>query len=340
MDHTASGPTRRWRPPAGHRPTPGQGHAAGHRRAAGHRLVVALGAAALALVCAVAGPAGRASADPIGRCGEHSGVLVAVDFAPWGGPVTRGCDAATTTGLAALGAAGFAITGVAAYGDAFVCRIDDLPGSAQESCETTPPADAYWSFWYADADQSAWHYSAQGASTFVPAPGSVEAWVFGATDTAGTDGAPVFTPAAVRGRPAAPAPTTTVPTTTVPATTVPATTAPPTTTPATTTAPPNTTGRPAVGTGPSPATVPAATTTTVVAGVGTSTVPTGAAPAATTDPAASSTPPTTAVHIVDAAGSAPGHGSGSAAGAVAAGVLVTVLGAAGVVAARRRRGPP
>jgi hypothetical protein len=30
------------------------------------------------------------------------------------------------------------------YGEAILCRLNNLPGDEAESCETMPPAEAYW----------------------------------------------------------------------------------------------------------------------------------------------------------------------------------------------------
>jgi hypothetical protein len=231
--------------------------------------------------------AGLAAADPLSACSTTAGVVVAVNFSTWGGDVERGCDATATTGLDALEAAGFAPVGVAEFGLAAICQLTDpatnppIAQPAGTSCASMPPASAYWSLWYAEAGTDTWSYSQQGAMSYRPQPGSVEAWTFGATDIAGTTGQPPFPPSAVLatniGPPVAP---TTVPTTpataaptlapvvppsrTIPAatTTLPApppvvpTTAAPEPLPASTTSPPST----------SPSTVkPAPTTSTSLA---------------------------------------------------------------------------
>ncbi len=133
-----------------------------------------------------------AAADPGGSCTSSAGVLVAVDFARWGGDVRVGCDANPTTGYEALHAAGFTSTGTVHDGPAFVCRIDGYPTQAQDACSRTPPASAYWSYWHAGAGQNSWSYSTQGAMSYHPKPGSIDAWEFGAGN------APSFTPAEVR----------------------------------------------------------------------------------------------------------------------------------------------
>lgn len=142
----------------------------------------------------VAGPAGTSAADPLTECTTTTGVIVAVDLAPWGQDIQRGCAGtvtASTTGYQALVAAGFTPAGDEQDGPAFVCRIDGDPTVAQDPCVTTPPATAYWSFWYAPAGQDSWTYSQFGAMSFHPTAGSVNAWSFGAGSR------PSFPPSAV-----------------------------------------------------------------------------------------------------------------------------------------------
>lgn len=148
--------------------------------------------AAVAAVAAVAGlgwcgglgpllPAAPAGADPAANC--SGGVIVAADFSPWGGNINSVCDATPpTTAADALVDAKFDPNGVAGYGLAFICQIAGDP--PDDSCATTPPADAYWAFWYADAGHNTWTYSQSGAMSLEPAPGSVEAWVFGGSSGA------------------------------------------------------------------------------------------------------------------------------------------------------------
>jgi hypothetical protein len=287
--------------------------------------------------------AAAAGADPIGNCSATVGVIVAVDFGYWGGDIERGCDATLTTGYAALHEAGFTTAGDAQDGAGFVCRIDDKPTPAQDPCTTTPPADAYWSYWHADAGQDTWTYSEVGAMSYHPPPGSVDAWTFGSTDIDGTDGQPTFPPSAVRA-----AGTSTTSTTTV---TTPTTT--PTPTPATT--PPATTssslpGPSTSGTAAAPPSSARSSSSSIVggggAGAGRGTVPpTAARPTTTT-----SLPPdrdgTTRVadgrrtpKIVDALPVATDRRSAGSPVPliVGAAVVVALAGAAGLAARRRRR---
>lgn len=152
------------------------------------------------------GPASPAVADPIDACTPTKGAVVAVDFADWGGGIVRGCDTTPTTGYDLLHEAGFSTEGTEHDGPAFICRLGHAdfdsgtpyPTPADEACQLTPPATAYWSYWLAPAGQDFWTYSPLGAMSNKPKPGSVEAWVFGPTDVGGTEGGPAFTPDEVR----------------------------------------------------------------------------------------------------------------------------------------------
>lgn len=149
-----------------------------------------------------------AAADPIADCSTTTGVIVVVDFSYWGGDAQRGCAADPVTGYDALQEAGFTTAGDEHDGPAFICRIDDEPPPSEDPCVDTPPPSAYWSYWHADQGQTSWTYSQQGAMSYEPPPGSVEAWEFGAGDP------PAFPPSAVMATNVGPtASTTTVPTT-------------------------------------------------------------------------------------------------------------------------------
>ncbi|MEV0392077.1 hypothetical protein [Polymorphospora rubra] len=125
----------------------------------------------------IAEPAPRAAY--AAACTGTTGVTVVVDFTALGGSIEVRCAPGDpATGLAALQGAGFAVTGTARWGLAFICRLDGLPTAATEPCVNTPPASAYWSYWHAPAGGS-WSYSTLGATSYNPAPGTVEGWSFG-----------------------------------------------------------------------------------------------------------------------------------------------------------------
>ncbi|MET9600534.1 hypothetical protein [Streptomyces sp. NPDC006459] len=293
------------------------------------RTAAALGLT-VAACAATAAPAGAAP-QPMGQCTTSSGVVLAVDFSRWGGPVYRSCGTTPTTGYELLNQGGWATTGTGHDGPAFICRIGysghqggkQYPTPQQDDCVLTPPASAYWSYWHADPGRNTWEYSQLGAMLYKPKPGSVDLWIFGGTNIEGTEGKPTVTPDQLRAKNTRP--------TGGPAPQDTRTAAP---------LPPN------VNTGPRPENPP----------------PAGQAPAATSPPVASPTPtpsdsappspsptptPTSAAaaaapgpgpQVVEAAPAADAeHDAGSYLPAVATGALVLLIGAAAVHAAKRRR---
>ena len=165
-------------------------------------------------VVGTGGPA-FASAEPVGDCTTTAGVIVAVDFAHWGGPVLRACGSTPTTAYTLLNQGGWHTSGDEHDGPAFVCRIGyagyqggtQYPTAAQEACVLTPPSTAYWAFWYAGPGQDGWTYSPTGAMGTNPVPGSVELWTFGGTTSGGTSGSavPSASPGSLRATNASPA---------------------------------------------------------------------------------------------------------------------------------------
>ncbi len=118
------------------------------------------------------GPA--ASPAQAANCPSSSGVTVIVDLTAFGLGVKRGCASGDpATGLAALTGAGFSFTFVPGQ-PGFICQIKAKPNPCNGA-----PATAYWSYWHAPRGGS-WTYSALGASSYNPAPRSVEGWAFGA----------------------------------------------------------------------------------------------------------------------------------------------------------------
>ena len=292
-------------------------------------VLVALG---ISGVGTVVGPTAPAAADAIGSCSATTGVIVAVDFSPWGGNVERGCDAALTTGLDAVHAAGFVTAGDVHDGPAFVCRINSQPPPAAEPCVNTPPATSYWSYWHANAGQNAWSYSQVGAATYRPLPGSVDAWTFGSTAQGGSAGEPSFPPNAVRATNTAvvapgPSPTAAAP--------------PPATVPAGSPSPaaaapvaPVQRATPPAPSGPTPAD-PGASTTTVTVSTAT---PTTSLPGQSGQAGSAGSGGPSAPKIVDATPASLAHPSaGSPVALIAGAVMVAALAAVAAIVARRRR---
>jgi hypothetical protein len=74
-------------------------------------------------------------------------VTLYVDYGPLGsGTQSTLCIPVSgkTNALDLLADAGLTIEGTREYGNAVVCRINNLPDSVVESCEEMPPAEAYW----------------------------------------------------------------------------------------------------------------------------------------------------------------------------------------------------
>ncbi|NBE83384.1 hypothetical protein [Micromonospora rubida] len=176
------------------------------------RVGVALAALQVAVVILVAPAPASAAPLPVGQCTTTSGVILAVDFRRWGGPLTRSCGTTPTTGYELLNQGGWKTTGTQHDGPAFICRIGyagfdngtRYPTAADEKCILTPPASAYWSYWHADPGSNAWQYSQLGAMSYRPKPGSVDLWIFGGTNIGGTEGLPTFSPDSVRAHNATP----------------------------------------------------------------------------------------------------------------------------------------
>jgi hypothetical protein len=115
-------------------------------------------------------------------CEPNTGVTVIVDDREIGEKkIYVGCALGEqANGLEALKNAGFTPAGTTQYGLEFVCRIDEEPTHAEQSCEHTPPASAYWSYWHGKAGGK-WELSKWGAkSSKTKAPvNTIEGWSFG-----------------------------------------------------------------------------------------------------------------------------------------------------------------
>jgi prenyltransferase beta subunit len=114
-------------------------------------------------------------------CEPDTGVTVIVDEEHIGtGMIYVGCAlGAQANGVESLEHAGFDIEGVEKYNLAFICRIDGEPTFAEQTCEQTPGAGAYWSYWHGKPG-GRWNYSGCGAGSCKPAIGDVEGWGFNA----------------------------------------------------------------------------------------------------------------------------------------------------------------
>lgn len=174
------------------------------------------GAAALLLLAVTlvgaegAGPSPAAAIDPSrgrpGFCTNGTGVTVVVDFQQLGGETYVRCfpSASPGTGLDALRGAGFQIEGVRRWGESFVCRIENRPSAVEhvalegdpdytERCIETPPAGAYWSYWYA-GNNCTWNYSQWGLKNRRFLSGGFEGWSFSLNASADDNPVPRIAP--------------------------------------------------------------------------------------------------------------------------------------------------
>jgi hypothetical protein len=150
--------------------------------------------ATLLMLVGIGGQAPAAFAQPAATaagCTDANGVSVVVDLRQLGGGILERCAAglgAGGTGLDALSRAGIPYQGTSQWGDSFICRLlgrpaaDEslhIPGNSNyhEQCITTPPATAYWAYWWAPNGGS-WRYSGAGVSSHRVTPGGFEGWVF------------------------------------------------------------------------------------------------------------------------------------------------------------------
>ncbi|MFE6668470.1 hypothetical protein ACFVFH_33540 [Streptomyces sp. NPDC057697] len=286
----------------------------------------------VAAFAATTAPAGAAP-QPMGRCTTSSGVVLAVDFSHWGGPVYRSCGTTPTTGYELLNQGGWRTTGTGHDGPAFICRIGysghqngrQYPTPRQDDCVLTPPASAYWSYWHAGPGQRTWEYSQLGAMLYKPKPGSVDLWIFGGTDIEGTEGKPTLTPDQLRAKNTRPTGGGPVPRDTRTAAPLP----------------------PGVDTGPAPENPPpadpkpSATTPSPSPSASRSASP-SASPTESASPTPTAPPPSdtsaSGPRVVDAAPAAEAkYDMGSYLPAVATGALVLLIGGAAWYAAKRRR---
>jgi hypothetical protein len=107
-------------------------------------------------------------------CEPETGVTVIVDFQSLGAHdvQVRCAPGEPGTGVSALVNAGFTVAGAEPWGLSFICRIDDLPTTAEQLCNRTPGDSEYWSYWHGRPGGQ-WSYSG-----YFPEIGTVEGWGF------------------------------------------------------------------------------------------------------------------------------------------------------------------
>jgi len=90
-------------------------------------------------------------------------VTVIVDFGTLQHDAIKTCARAGTA-AEVLKAAHIPTAGTADYGDSVICRVDELPSPASESCAKLPAA-AYWAMWVKPSADGKWDYAQEGVQT-------------------------------------------------------------------------------------------------------------------------------------------------------------------------------
>ena len=122
--------------------------------------------------------------------GDCAGVSVIVDFDILDSQRIDECVEVTTETPAAdiLNQARVTLAGTDEYGDAVVCRVNDLPSVSDpvtvdghepfiESCASMPPEFAYWALWVKQGSTD-WGYAMVGVSDLLLKPGDSIGLVF------------------------------------------------------------------------------------------------------------------------------------------------------------------
>jgi hypothetical protein len=108
-------------------------------------------------------PSASTSASASASAGPCAEVTVIVDFGTFDSPAIRACGTAGVA-LDTLKAAKVSTEGSGDYGDAVVCRVDNHPTPAEESCAKLP-SDAYWALWVKSSADGKWEYAQEGVAT-------------------------------------------------------------------------------------------------------------------------------------------------------------------------------
>lgn len=121
---------------------------------------------------------------------DCSGVSVIVDFGALDAPAVNECVtiSQTTPAREVLASAGVTLRGTDDYGDAVVCRVNDLPDATTpvnvdghdpfiETCASMPPEFAYWALWVKQGSPD-WGYALVGVGDLTLNPGESIGLVF------------------------------------------------------------------------------------------------------------------------------------------------------------------
>lgn len=110
--------------------------------------------------------------------GSCDGVIVSVNYSGLAENTRQCIEIAGSSEVAKniLASAGVSIEGTKAFGDAVVCRVNNVPSATEpitvdgqdpylETCEEMPPAFAYWGLWVKNSDAADWEYAMEGVGS-------------------------------------------------------------------------------------------------------------------------------------------------------------------------------
>jgi len=110
--------------------------------------------------------------------GSCDGVAVEINFSGEAENIERCAvlNGNSETAKNVLASAGISVEGTKAFGDAVVCRVNNVPSADEElkiegedpyleTCEDMPAAFAYWALWVKESDGAEWGYAMEGISS-------------------------------------------------------------------------------------------------------------------------------------------------------------------------------
>lgn len=121
---------------------------------------------------------GCSSTTEFAQDGSCDGVAVVINFSGQAENLER-CVVINGNSESAknvLASAGISVEGTKAFGDAVVCRVNNVPSETEElivegedpyleTCEDMPAAFAYWALWVKETDEADWGYAMEGISS-------------------------------------------------------------------------------------------------------------------------------------------------------------------------------
>ena len=133
---------------------------------------------ALLLVAALTLSGCSTSTTDFASDGSCDGVAVEINFSGEAENIER-CvvlNGNSETAKNVLASAGISVEGTKAFGDAVVCRVNNVPSAEEEliiegedpyleTCEDMPAAFAYWALWVKESDGAEWGYAMEGISS-------------------------------------------------------------------------------------------------------------------------------------------------------------------------------